>query len=436
MALPANLTTIVCRLDSRQLNAGVASSGRLVAVPNFRATITDPGSGLPVLLVGPATAPVRADLVDGVASVTLVATDDPDATYSGTPTWTVYERFAGGRDPWQLEVPYDGGPIDLATAPPAVAGEIVATYVLTTDDRLVDATGATDGYVWTADGADGAGWEAPTGGGGGASALDDLTDVATAGAATGEALVYGGSSWGPSSAAVVLTGDARLSDARTPTAHKTSHATGGGDALTAADVGAATSGHDHSGVYDPSGTASSAVSAHLGAASHVALASTTPAALTPDIAGAVGVGTTSAKADHVHNVPAAAPSTTLTPATSNAEGSGSSFARSDHTHAVAKGTPVALGSAAAEGSAASFARSDHVHPFPAAADVGAAAASHQHAAGDITSGTVATARLGSGSASASTFLRGDQTWATPSGGGGSSDPLDGNVVISARVLGR
>jgi hypothetical protein len=38
---------------------------------------------------------------------------------------------------------------------------------------------------------------------------------------------------------------------------------------------------------------------------------------------------------------------------------------------------------------------------------------HKHAATDITSGTVSTARLASGTASPTTFLRGDQTWAAP-----------------------
>lgn len=41
-----------------------------------------------------------------------------------------------------------------------------------------------------------------------------------------------------------------------------------------------------------------------------------------------------------------------------------------------------------------------------------AAASHTHAAADIVSGTVATGRLGSGTADSSHYLRGDQTWAT------------------------
>jgi hypothetical protein len=41
-----------------------------------------------------------------------------------------------------------------------------------------------------------------------------------------------------------------------------------------------------------------------------------------------------------------------------------------------------------------------------------APSAHTHAAVDIVSGVIATARLGSGTASATTFLRGDQTWAT------------------------
>lgn len=51
-----------------------------------------------------------------------------------------------------------------------------------------------------------------------------------------------------------------------------------------------------------------------------------------------------------------------------------------------------------------------------AADIGAAATSHTHAASDIASGTIATARLASGTANSTTYLRGDQTWASVSAG--------------------
>ncbi len=46
-----------------------------------------------------------------------------------------------------------------------------------------------------------------------------------------------------------------------------------------------------------------------------------------------------------------------------------------------------------------------------------AATAHTHAAADIVSGTVATARLGSGTASSGNFLRGDSSWVTIPGGG-------------------
>lgn len=66
-----------------------------------------------------------------------------------------------------------------------------------------------------------------------------------------------------------------------------------------------------------------------------------------------------------------------------------------------------------------------------------AAASHVHAAADITSGTIATARLGSGVADATTFLRGDQTWAVPAGGGGdalTTNPLSQFAATTSAQL--
>lgn len=94
---------------------------------------------------------------------------------------------------------------------------------------------------------------------------------------------------GANLANVVAASDARLTDARTPTAHKSTHATGGTDALTPADIGA-----------EVAGAASAAVAAHVAAADphpdYTTAAEAAAAAPVQSVAGRTGA-VTLAKAD-------------------------------------------------------------------------------------------------------------------------------------------
>jgi hypothetical protein len=66
----------------------------------------------------------------------------------------------------------------------------------------------------------------------------------------------------------------------------------------------------------------------------------------------------------------------------------------------------------------------------------AAASSHVHSGSDITSGTVAPARLASGTASSSTYLRGDSTWATVTSGSSSASDLTSGTLANDRLTAR
>jgi hypothetical protein len=225
--IQADLRTLFRQVGSRNL---------------FRSAELDPGA---------TPLPVGRDLVlTGQLVVALVTTADPttvplvilaDIAHTGSLTLTGDANVSGT----------------------VTVGALVAGSVSTTLEGLANVEDGppADGDTIAYDLATGGYVHVPLPTGGGAVALDDLTDVDTTGAGIGRVLAYNGTLWVPSAAAAVLEGDVRLTDARTPTAHAASHATGGPDPVIPLSIGAATSGHTHTGTYDSAGTAASLVAA-------------------------------------------------------------------------------------------------------------------------------------------------------------------------------
>ena len=217
--------------------------------------LVDAGSGGAVgggLVVAPQTA--KTDGTTGIAIVDLTPTADvtPVGTYyaftvnQSNPTVVRYIEVPAPNGTGDAEVPFDWDDPDLErlTATPP-------THIPAPD------SGVAGQVLGVVDPGDGPRYDLIDQTGGGTTDASELT--------TGT-LPFARLPIGTTSTTVPAGNDTRLSDARTPTAHKTSHATGGGDALAPSDIGAVPMSRTLAGLDLSADRTASALRTALGAA--------------------------------------------------------------------------------------------------------------------------------------------------------------------------
>ena len=363
---------------------------------------------------------------DGQAGVWLVATDDTDidpmiGAYVVTVSAPSIPRLS-----WRIAVP-EGETVDLATAipvPNSPAADVaewvrVRGEVIQARDETVAAAGEVPGLV--------------------ADAVDELAGPLIAASVEAQVPPLIAAQVGPVVDQAVIDADipgrvdqaiddadvagtvSALVDAQVPPLIAAAVAGADIPGVVASEVGPFVAQAEAAAVEAAGESVLAATSATNAAtsATNAGTSATSAAASAADASAAATTATTAATAATTRATEAATSASSASTSATNAAGS----ATTASTKAVEAATSASSASTSAS-SAATERTGAETARVAAEAAASAAAQPHTHVAGDVTDGVFAPARLGSGTASVATVLRGDGSWGDVPGMGDIAAALD------------